>query len=120
MTQTLEVNGIELWAYHGCLAEEAIIGGRYRIDVRFRVEMDKAAATDKLEHAIDYVHVVEVVRAQMAIRSELIEAVAHRTVSALVANFDQAEAITLRLTKFSPPVNGPLESSVVEWTWARP
>lgn len=120
MTQTLEVNGIELWAYHGCLSEEAVIGGRYRIDVRFSVDMDMAASTDELEHAIDYVRVVEVVRAEMAVRAKLIENVANRIVASLVATFGQAEVITVRLTKFSPPVNGPLESSVVEWTWARP
>lgn len=120
MTQTLEVNGIELWAYHGCLAEEAVIGGRYRIDVRFLVDMEMAARTDELEHAIDYVRVVEVVRAEMSTRANLIENVANRIATALVATFDRAEQITVRLTKFSPPVNGPLESSVVEWTWARP
>ena len=30
----IEVNGIRVFAYHGCLAEEATIGGLYRVDVQ--------------------------------------------------------------------------------------
>lgn len=119
MSQTLEINGIELWAYHGCLDEEAMIGGRYRVDVHFVADLAPSALTDDLALTIDYVRVVEVVRQEMAIRAKLIETVAQRITQKLGAEFGLAKEITVRLTKYAPPVNGPLESSVVIWRWAK-
>lgn len=119
MSQTLEINGIELWAHHGCLDEEGVIGGRYRVDVHFVANLVPSSQTDDLALTIDYVRVVEVVREQMAIRAKLIETVAQRITQILAEEFDLAEQISVRLTKYAPPVNGPLESSVVVWKWAK-
>ena len=33
MKHTIEVNGIKLYAFHGCLPEEGKIGGNYIVDV---------------------------------------------------------------------------------------
>ena len=37
MKNIVEVNGIKLYAFHGCLPEEEKIGGNYLIDVYLNV-----------------------------------------------------------------------------------
>ena len=34
MKHKINVSGIQLYAFHGCLDEEAKIGGKYEVDVR--------------------------------------------------------------------------------------
>jgi dihydroneopterin aldolase len=36
MNQTLYIEDIQLHAYHGCLEEEGIIGGKYRVDIKVK------------------------------------------------------------------------------------
>jgi dihydroneopterin aldolase len=50
----MEVNGIRVFAYHGCLEEEGRIGGHFRVDVTVHGDLGAAETSDRLEHAVDY------------------------------------------------------------------
>ncbi|MEK6616471.1 MAG: dihydroneopterin aldolase, partial [Bacteroidota bacterium] len=65
------VEGIKLYAYHGCMKEEAVIGGNYIVDVCLEANLDKPSKSDKLDETIDYVTVYEIVKKEMAVRSNL-------------------------------------------------
>ena len=46
MTQNrIEVNGLRVWAHHGCMEEEAVIGQEYRVDVTLWVDLAASAAS---------------------------------------------------------------------------
>ena len=68
MKHTIEVNGIKLYAFHGCLPEEGKIGGNYVVDVTLTTDFSKAAKTDELIETIDYVDINLIVKEEMAIR----------------------------------------------------
>ena len=102
----ISVEGIECYAYHGCMEEEAVIGQRYCVDVVFEFDFEKAIKTDNLEDTIDYSEVNKIVLTQMAIRSKLIEHVAGRIMAALEKKFPSVNNIKVAVTKFNPPVNG--------------
>ena len=53
----IEVNGMRMWAHHGCMDEEAIIGQEYRIDVTIWAPLGPSAASDDLNETVDYVDV---------------------------------------------------------------
>ncbi|MBM3429335.1 MAG: dihydroneopterin aldolase [Bacteroidetes bacterium] len=108
------VNDIEVYAQHGCLEEEAVIGGKYIIDAVFHVDVKKAAHHDDLDLTIDYVKVTEIVQREMAIRAKLIESVGYRILHALENEFPQAEAIRVKLTKIAPPIPGQVGSVSIE------
>ena len=55
MQNIIEITGIKLYSYHGCLKEEAIIGGNYIVDVFIKTDFTKASKTDNLDQTIDYV-----------------------------------------------------------------
>lgn len=109
----LKICGIECFAFHGCLPEEALIGCKYRIDVSFFGDFKKAMETDNLADAVDYVLVNEVVKKEMAVRSQLIEHVAGRILSALKKKFTQSEKIVVSVSKLNPPVKGFIGEAIV-------
>lgn len=103
------LEGIKLYAYHGCLKEESIIGGNFIVDISMDTDFSIAAQTDKLNQTIDYVIVYEIVKIQMAIRSNLIEQVGQRIINALKKEFVNIKRLEVKVTKLNPPMNGNVE-----------
>ncbi|MBK9146963.1 MAG: dihydroneopterin aldolase [Flavobacteriales bacterium] len=109
----IEVRGIRMHAYHGCLAEEARIGGNYRVDVRAEGDFTAAEQGDALKDTVDYGRVAAIVAEQMAIRSKLIEHVARRIAEALKSEWPSVR-FRVNLTKERPPVNGDVAAAAYE------
>ena len=114
MSHTIAVEGIKLYAYHGCLDEEALIGGHYIVDVYMQTDFSEVAKTDDLTKTIDYCAVYEIAKKEMAIRSKLIEQVAVRIHTNILTNLKGIIKAKVRLTKLSPPMNGNVEKVYVE------
>ncbi|TAL59652.1 MAG: dihydroneopterin aldolase [Bacteroidetes bacterium] len=108
MTKIL-IQGIKLHACHGCLKEEAIVGGDYMVDICMEADLRKPAKSDKLEHTMDYVTVYEIVKKEMSIRSKLIEHVAKRMLDKLKKKFPKTSYIEVKVTKLNPPIPGEVE-----------
>ena len=120
MKHLIEVNGIQLYAYHGCLEEEARIGGYYKVDVRMRTDFKQAAETDELALTIDYVQVNRIVTEEMAIRSKLIEHVGQRIVDRMFKEVPRLDALSVKVTKITPPINGDVQNVAIiieQGTW---
>ncbi|MEW6470199.1 MAG: dihydroneopterin aldolase [Bacteroidota bacterium] len=107
------VEGIKLYAYHGCMEEEGKIGRSFVVDVVIDTDLSKAALSDKLTDTVDYVKVYEIVKAEMEIRSKLIEHVAKRIHMALLKKYPQIQKAEVKVTKLNPPINGNVESTSV-------
>ena len=100
------IEGIKIYAYHGCLEEEGKIGCNYVVDVTLETDFTEAAKTDDLNKTIDYVVVYNIVKAQMAIRSKLIEQVGQRIVDELKKEFSTLKKVEVKVSKLNPPMNG--------------
>lgn len=109
MTHTITIEGIKLYAYHGCLEEEARIGANYIVDVSMITDFSEAAITDDLIKTIDYCAVYEICKAEMAIRSKLIEQVADRIFKNIKNSFTNIFTLEVKVTKLLPPMNGNVE-----------
>lgn len=113
MKHTIEVNGIKIYAFHGCLPEEGKIGGHYLVDVMLNTDFSLAASTDDLKQTIDYVVVNKIVCDEMAIRSKLIEHVGQRIIDRLKSEFLAIKQIKLKVTKICPPINGDVQNVAI-------
>lgn len=113
MNQFIEVNGIKLYAYHGCLEEEGKIGGHYVVDVRMKTDFSAAALSDELIETIDYVHINAIVTQEMAIRSKLIEHVGQRIVTRIEHEINGLIGLRVKVTKICPPINGDVDNVAV-------
>jgi dihydroneopterin aldolase len=104
------LNNIRVYAFHGCMDEEARIGSDYTVDLKLETDFSKAAQSDSLEHTIDYVAANLIVREEMAIRSKLIEHVAARILQRLKLEFGALEFAEVTVTKINPPMGGQVDS----------
>ena len=113
MKHTIEVNGIKLYAFHGCLTEEGKVGGHYRVDVSITTDFTEAAETDDLSKTVDYVNVNRIVEEEMLIRSKLIEHVGQRIVNRLKAEVQGIDELTVKIIKICPPINGDVDNVAI-------
>jgi dihydroneopterin aldolase len=113
---TINIRGIRIYAYHGCLPEESVIGGDYVVNISLKGDFSKAASNDKLEDTIDYADVYRIVKKEMHVRSNLVEHVAKRIAENLKSSFSSINSLSVEVIKKNPPVGGEVDevSVVVE------
>lgn len=112
----INVTGIKLYAYHGCLEEESVIGANYIVDVCIETDFNVAQRTDDLSKTVDYVVVYNIVKSEMAIRSKLLEHIAGRIADQLIRHLPEIEKADVTVTKINPPMNGDVDSVSVTVT----
>jgi len=115
----IKVNNIKLYAYHGCLEEEAKIGSWYRVDVEVKADLKKSSRTDELADTVDYVHLNHVVKEEMATRSKLLEEVAQRILDRFFKELRMIRRAKVSVAKINPPIGGNVEEVVVVLTKKR-
>ena len=113
MKHRIEINGIKLYAFHGCLPEEEKIGGNYVVDVMLNTNFASAAISDNLEETVDYVDVNRIVAEEMSVRSKLIEHVGQRIIDRLKKELPRIDTVFIKVTKLSPPINGDVDAVAI-------
>ena len=100
----IAVEGIRVFAYHGHLPEEAVLGGHFIVNVWVEADTVEVEKTDDLKHTVDYVKIIAIVKEQMAIRSNMIEHPAKRIVDAILP-LNKVKKVTVELEKVLPPID---------------
>ena len=100
----ITVEGIRVFAYHGHLPEEAVLGGHFIINVWLEADTSEVEKTDNLKHTVDYVKIIAIVKEQMAIRADMIEVPAKRIVNAILP-LNKVKKVTVELEKVLPPID---------------
>ena len=106
----IRLNNIRVHAFHGCLKEESIIGGDYRVDLEVTGNLELPSQSDKLSETIDYVHLNRIVKEEMGIKSHLLEHVAKRIVGRILDEMHTVDSIEVSVSKLNPPIMGDVES----------
>lgn len=110
MKQTIEVNGIQLYCFHGCLEEEKKIGGNYTVDVSITADYSASFLSDDLADTVDYVQINQIVKEEMAIRSKLIEHVGFRIRQRLQNEVKGLLTSKVKIIKHCPPIGGDVDN----------
>ncbi|MBQ7494271.1 MAG: dihydroneopterin aldolase [Bacteroidaceae bacterium] len=103
MMQVL-IRNLRLFAHHGVLPQERTVGAYFIINLRIQTDFSRAMDTDELDGTISYADVFEVVKAEMAVPSRLLEHVAGRICRAILHRFPTAVSVHLELLKENPPM----------------
>jgi len=106
MKSSISLHDIRVYAYHGCLEQEAQIGSWYRVDLTVWADLGASIKSDRLADTIDYVRLNQIVKDQMAIRSKLLEHVAGRILQAIKADFQKVTSVEVEVAKINPPIGG--------------
>ncbi len=109
----IQVNNIKIYAYHGCLEEESVIGSWYKIDLEVEADLTTSSMTDNLSDTVDYVHLNQIVNKEMMIRSKLLEEVAKRILDRIFLELEMVQKAHVSVAKLNPPIGGNVEEVVV-------
>ena len=101
--QCVHLKGVECYAYHGCMAEEALVGTKFITDVTIAFDFTQAAREDNLALTADYVTIANIIHHEMAIRSNVIEQVLMRIVRAIEAHYPGHNGLKVCVKKLNPP-----------------
>jgi 7,8-dihydroneopterin aldolase/epimerase/oxygenase len=104
----IELEGLELYGYHGVLEEEKENGQTFWYDVE--LEVGEWGTNDRIEDAVDYRLVVDAVREVNERRFELLEALASSVAEMLIDRFRVAH-VKVRVRK--KPAGLPVDFSAV-------
>ncbi len=110
---TVRVENIKVYANHGCLTEETIIGSDYLVNVLVKTNLSKASKSDKLADTVDYVHINKIVEEEMAIPSKLLEHVAKRISDRIFSEIPTVKKSKVAVSKINPPINGDVEKVTI-------
>ena len=109
--QTITLDNLRFYAYHGAEPQEAIVGAWYTVSIIMEADATAAILNDDLNGTINYAKVTEVVKQQMQIRSALLEHVAGRIAKSLLDSFSNLKTVTVTVSKENPPVGCPCSKS---------
>jgi len=100
----ITVEGIRVFAFHGHLPEEKKLGGHFIVNVWVEADTSEVEKTDDLNDTVDYVKIIEIVKEQMAIRSNMIENPAKRIVDTILL-LNKVQKVTVEVEKIQPPID---------------
>ena len=107
--QRIDVNGIKLFAYHGCMDEESRIGTDYEVKLSVWADLKKSAQSDRLKDTVDYVALNHIIKQEMAIRAKLLEVVAQRIIDRILSEQTLVQKVKVSVSKLAPPIQGDVE-----------
>ena len=100
----ITVEGIRVFAYHGHLPEEAKLGGNFIVNAWVKADTSEVEKTDDLNDTVDYVKIIDIVKEQMAIQSDMIEQPARRIVDAILT-LNKVQKVKVEVQKITPPID---------------
>lgn len=99
------VNRIKIQAYHGCHPQESVVGCDFYVTICAQVEVDDSALyDDDLSGTADYSQFVGIAKREMAVPSKLLEHVAARITSAILAESASVVKVSVTIEKENPPL----------------
>jgi dihydroneopterin aldolase len=102
---TIFIEQIEFYGYHGASDEEQNVGHRYAVDVELRYDTALAGQTDDLNDTVNYSRVARrVVSVGINEQFRLLEALAARLANVILTEFP-IDSVRLRVRKIRPPMN---------------
>ena len=100
---------MEFFAYHGCFKEEQVIGTKFSIDLFLKVDTSLAEQSDSLKDTVNYQAVYQLVKKEMANKSNLLEHVSRRVLECIKKAFPQIESARIKIRKLNPPLGGKMD-----------
>lgn len=110
--QTVGLEGMEFYAYHGFYDEEQKIGTVYWVDVHVTTK-DNKLSEDNLENTVNYEIIYAIVKKIMSEKSKLIEHLAEKIILELKKKIKVENTIKVQIKKMNPPISGNINNASV-------
>lgn len=100
----VEIDRLRLQARHGVLDQELTVGNTFEVSVRLAYDIERAAITDDVSHALDYSRVAASIADEMSRPSALLENVVLRLRERILRDFPMVVSGRIKLAKLTPPM----------------
>lgn len=115
----IKIKNLEVFAYHGVLKEENVLGQKFIISLTMYTDIKKAGNSDELQYSINYAEVSQFITEYMKSHThQLLEAVAEQLSKELLIRFTtehvELKKVKLEIKKPWAPVLLPLETVSVQ------
>lgn len=107
---TICIEDMEFYSFHGHFKEERIVGNKFRVDLTIETDMKVPKESDNLKDAVNYQRAYEIVKAQMEMKSHLLEHIAGRILDAIYSELSGIGKVTVKVSKMNPPMGGKIGS----------
>ncbi len=114
MSNSIILNNLRFYAYHGVLAQEKLVGHSFLVSLKIDCDFKQAIYSDSVKDTIDYGKVFEIVKKEMQIPSKLMEHVAGRILSSIYKKFPSVICVSISIIKENPPINSDSEGCGIE------
>lgn len=116
---TIQLEGMEFFAFHGCFKEEQIIGTKFIIDLDVESDTGLAEVSDRLHDTLDYVGIYQKVKLEMSRNSHLLEHVARRIIESVHSAYPSILSVNLKISKINPPIGGKIQQVCYKTHWKK-
>jgi len=105
MRTSIDIKGLETYAYHGLFDEEQRLGQRFTFDIRANLKPAGSHRDDALDGSVRYDALVdEAVRIATGTRFRTLEALGEAMAVGLLWSFEPITDIVVGVAKHSPPI----------------
>lgn len=117
MRTSVEINGMKIFANHGVLEQERVVGNKFEVSVRLDYDFADAASADDVALTVNYAEVAYIVKHTMARPCELLEAAVWNIRKALLIRWPDIKSGRITVLKLHPPFTVPVASAGVTVEW---
>lgn len=101
----INIKGLKLYAYHGCLEEERQKGQEFTLDITLYLNLTPAGITDNLERTVNYSEACQVAQEVFTKYAyNLIETAAEEVAAALLIKYSLVDKVTVEVFKPHAPI----------------
>lgn len=114
MNSKIIIEDLRIYAYHGVLPEEKIIGTWYLVNLEITTDLWNAVESDALSSTLNYAEINDIIHREMAIPSKLMEHVGGRILNTVYQNYPGITFLKIKITKTNPPMKGEMKGVSIE------
>lgn len=112
MNAIIEVEGLRIWARHGVAPQERIVGNEFDVSVSLVYPPAlKAVETDSVGDTLNYATLIDIIRQEMSVPSDLLEHIAGRIKDAILSKYADVASGRICIAKLAPPVSAQLTAA---------
>jgi dihydroneopterin aldolase len=111
----MQLKRMVFYGYHGVFPEENRLGQQFIVDLDLRMDLSRAAKSDDVNDTVNYADIHALVKRIVEGRPcKLIEALADRIASSVLATYTSINEATVAVTKPHPPFDITFDGVTVE------
>ncbi len=99
----VQLKDVKVFGFHGLHDGEEIVGGEFKINLTVAY-LPEDTIINKIEKTIDYTQLIKIVNQKMGEPVHLLETIATRIVSEIIAKFPIITEVEISIYKLHPPI----------------